>query len=67
MIDQFKRYFIAEKLKSVFTLVIEYSGGIGTYQSVVEYIYCWIPGTIGWSIGRKDDACQKKEKNSLDM
>ena len=55
-----QRYFIAEKLKSVFTLVIEYSGELGLTRVFVEYIYCWIPGNHrlvhwqeGWCLPKK--------------
>ena len=59
--------YIAEKLKSVFTLVIEYSGELGLTRVLLNISIAEFRETIGWSIGRKDDACRKKEKNSLDM
>ena len=63
-----QRYFIAEKLKSVFTLVIEYSGELGLTRVLLNIFIAEFRETIGWSIGRKDDASRKeKEKNSLDM
>ena len=59
-----QKYFIGETLNSLFTLLIEYSGKLGewTYQGVVEYMYCWIPGNHqlglwqeGWCLQRKKE------------
>ena len=62
-----QKYFIAEKLKSVFTLVIEYSGKLGLTRVLLNISIAEFRETISWSIGRKVDAFRKKEKNSLDM
>ena len=62
-----QKYFIAEKLKSVFTLVIEYSGKLGLTRVLLNISIDEFRETISWSNGRKVDAFRKKEKNSLDM
>ena len=62
-----QKYFIAKKLKSVFTLVIEYSGKLGLTRVLLNISIAEFRETISWSIGRKVDAFRKKEKNSLDM
>ena len=62
-----QKYFIAEKLKSVFTLVIEYSGKLRLTRVLLNISIDEFRETISWSIGRKVDAFRKKEKNSLDM
>ena len=62
-----QKYFIAEKLKSVFTLVIEYSGKLGLTRVLLNISIAEYRETISWSIGRKVDAFRRKEKNSLDM
>ena len=60
-----QRYFIAEKLKSVFTLVIEYSGQLGLTRVLLNIFIAEFGETIGWSIGRKDDASRKKRKELI--
>ena len=62
-----QKYFNAEKLKSVFPLVIEYSGKLGLTRVLLNISIAEFRETISWSIGRKVDAFRKKEKNSLDM
>ena len=62
-----QKYFIAENLKSVFTLVIEYSGKSGLTRVLLNISIAEFRETISWSIGRKVDAFRKKENNSLDM
>ena len=57
-----QRYFIAEKLKSVFTLVIEYSGELGLTRVLLNIFIAEFRETIGWSIGRKDDVCRKRKE-----
>ena len=66
MFDQFKSISLTKKMNSLFTLVIEFSGKLGewTYQSVAEYIYCWISGNrqLGhWQEGW----CFRKKKKEL--
>ena len=62
-----QKYFIAENLKSVFTIVIEYSGKSGLTRVLLNISIAEFRETISWSIGRKVDAFRKKENNSLDM
>ena len=47
--------------------MIEYNEELGLTRVLLNISIAEFRETIGWSIGRKDDACQKKEKNSLDM
>ena len=61
-----EKYFIEEKLNSVFTLLIEYSEKLGewTYQGVAEYMYCWIPGNHQLGLWQEGWCLQSKKKRA---
>ena len=42
--------------------MIEYSGELGLTRVLLNISIAEFRETIGWSIGRKDDACQKKKR-----
>ena len=52
---------------NISSLVIEYTGELGLTRVLLNIFIAEFRETISWSIGRKDDGCIKKEKNSLDM
>ena len=70
MFDQFKGISLQKTEISIYISEkghLDDSGELGLTRVLLNISIAEFRETIGWSIGRKDDACRKKEKNSLDM